>query len=194
MDKDIETTLPDTDDTAAAEIPVVETEDMTEAQTESTENVIDLTEKTVPPADDVPTEAPVENTAAVSDMITENTDKKTHIRKNFVAGTLLFSSSFFVFVCAVMAAVYYIVFAARYEFHADCTDTILWANASVESGKLYDPNFTYACFLPFSTSTLMIPLIKIFGLCMTAHIGGMLCFFIILQSVVLKRREKKRAV
>ncbi|SEH40574.1 hypothetical protein SAMN02910265_00429 [Ruminococcus flavefaciens] len=185
MDKEIETTLPDTDDTAAAEIPVAETADMTEVQPEITENVIDLTEEAVPPADDVPTEAPAENQAAVSDTITEDTAEKKHKKKKLLADTLLFASTFFVFVCAVMAAVYYIVFAARYEFHADCTDTILWANASVESGKLYDPSFTYACFLPFSTSTLMIPLIKIFGLCMTAHVGGMLCFFILLTFFML---------
>ena len=184
MDKDIETTLPDTDDASTPEIPVGENGDMTEAE-DNTENVIDLTEEAVPPAEDIKEEAPAENTDTVTDVPEAASAEAKHKKKNFIADTLLFGSAFFVFVCAVIAAVYYIVFAARYEFHADCTDTILWANASVESGKLYDPNFTYACFLPFSTSTLMIPLVKIFGLTMTAHIGGMLGFFIIITFFML---------
>ena len=98
------------------------------------------------------------------------------------------SAVLLIFVAGV--TVYYITTASKAEFHADCTDTITWAEASVESGHLYNEDFTYACFLPFSTSTLMIPLIHIFGFGMTAHIVGMTCFFVLLTVfMILMMRE-----
>ena len=93
------------------------------------------------------------------------------------------TAAFFLGVCAV--TIYYVTTASKAEFHADCTDTIVWAEASVESGHTYDKDFSYACFLPFSTSTIMIPLIHMFGYGMTAHIVGMMCFFVLLTVFML---------
>lgn len=81
----------------------------------------------------------------------------------------------------VMAMViYFITSAYRAEFHSDCTDTILWANASIEGGAVYDKDFGYACFLPFGINLIMQPLINIFGLTMKAHIIGMMSYFVLL--------------
>ncbi|WP_028521312.1 hypothetical protein [Ruminococcus flavefaciens] len=93
------------------------------------------------------------------------------------------TAALFLGVCAV--TIYYVTTASKAEFHADCTDTIIWAEASVESGHTYDKDFSYACFLPFSTSTIMIPLIHMFGYGMTAHIVGMMCFFVLLTVFML---------
>ena len=76
--------------------------------------------------------------------------------------------------------VYYITVGFKSEFHADCTDTIMWANASHESGHIYDENFSYACFLPFGINLIMQPLISIFGLSLKAHIIGMLGYLTLL--------------
>ena len=116
------------------------------------------------------------------------------IKKSFngkrLSNVILFITSLTLLLGTAVTTLYYIFYASRNEFHADCTDTIMWANASVESGSLYDSQFTYACFLPFSTSTLMIPLIKIFGFGMTAHTLGMTGFFILLTLfMVLMLRE-----
>lgn len=89
------------------------------------------------------------------------------------------------FLAAAGITIYYITTASKAEFHADCTDTIMWANASVESGHLYDPDFRYACFLPFSVSLIMVPLIHMFGLSLTAHILGMMSFFLLLTVFML---------
>ena len=95
-----------------------------------------------------------------------------------------------IFLSAFGITAYYVTTASKAEFHADCTDTIMWANASAESGHLYDQDFKYACFLPFSTSAIMRPLLHFFGLSLKTHIIGMTCFFILLTLfLVLLIRE-----
>ena len=116
--------------------------------------------------------------------------EKSSLNGQTLSKIILFVASLVLFIGTVTTTIYYILHISKTEFHADCTDTIMWANASVESGHLYDRDFSYACFLPFSTSTLMIPLIKIFGFGMTAHTLGMTGFFILLTLfMVLMIRE-----
>ncbi len=99
---------------------------------------------------------------------------------------------FLVFAFVTASTIRYITNGSKSEFHADCTDTIMWANASHESGHVYDTNFNYACFLPFGVNIIMQPLIGIFGLSMKAHIWGMMGFFILLTVfMVLMFREMK---
>lgn len=83
------------------------------------------------------------------------------------------------FALSVIYVGYYIIFPSRGEFHSDCTDTIYWANASYESGHVFNENFGYACLLPFGGSLLMQIFMPFFGLSMTTHILGMLLFFIL---------------
>ncbi len=73
---------------------------------------------------------------------------------------------------------YYVLFPSKNFFHSDTTDTLMWAVASYESGSLFNPDFNYACLLPFGTSLFMWALIPIFGVSMTTHVLGMLCFFL----------------
>ena len=72
--------------------------------------------------------------------------------------------------------VYYILGPAEGYFHSDCTDTLLWAQASYDSGKLISDNFNYAALLPFGGNLLMLPFIPIFGVSMTTHNIGMVLF------------------
>ena len=84
----------------------------------------------------------------------------------------------------------YITVLARGEFHGDCTDTLMWAAASYDSGRVYDPTFTYACFLPFGVNLFMMPLIGLFGVSMTTHVIGMTCFFLLFTgSFLMMLRE-----
>ena len=57
---------------------------------------------------------------------------------------------------AVGVVAYYILCPSKGEFHADCTDTLYWAKATYDSGKLINPDFSYACLLPFGGSLLML--------------------------------------
>lgn len=88
-------------------------------------------------------------------------------------------------IAAVFAAfslatvIYYILYPSAAFLHADCTDTILWAKASYDGKTLFNEDFGYAAMLPFGGTTIMIPLIGLFGLSMKAHTVGMVIFTVI---------------
>ncbi|MBO4493129.1 MAG: hypothetical protein J5724_01960 [Ruminococcus sp.] len=189
---------------AAESVPDVT--DLTEVSTEIAEEALDLTEvatdtagaaeNAVETATESATEAESdthESTAESTDVKTEtataenNTDK---YRFDILSKLILWVVTAFLFLGAVFTTGYYVTTTSKGEFHADCTDTIMWANASAESGHIYDKDFTYACFLPFGTNTIMRPLLHFYGLSMKTHIIGMTCFFILLTLfMVLLMRE-----
>lgn len=92
---------------------------------------------------------------------------------------------------AVIAAIvsfgiclYYILYPSQGYFHSDCTDSLLWANATVESGKVFDENFRYAAMLPFSSSLWYVPLISIFGMTMNVQLAGMAIFLVLFTAAI----------
>ncbi len=82
-------------------------------------------------------------------------------------------------VAATVAVLYYICGPMEGELHSDFTDTILWSEASLVSGKIFNPDFAYAGLLPFSANLWFIPLIAIFGLGMKAQVIGMVIFALV---------------
>lgn len=93
--------------------------------------------------------------------------------------TLLFA------LVSVSTVIYYILYPSGAYFHADCSDTILWAQASYDSGTMFNPDFGYAAMLPFGGTTLMLPFIGIFGVSVTTHHIGMVLFTLIMFTSVL---------
>ena len=85
---------------------------------------------------------------------------------------------------ALVVVVYAVIVVAAGEFHADFTDTILWAEATFRSGKLFDPDFYYATAMPFGGQWLMIPFMALFGTGMAAHTAGMVLFALMLAAAV----------
>lgn len=83
------------------------------------------------------------------------------------------------FLISFLIVGYYIIFPSRGEFHADCTDTIMWAQVIYDTGNIFDADFEYACLLAFGGQWLMVPFIAIFGMGMTAQVLGMFTFFIL---------------
>lgn len=79
---------------------------------------------------------------------------------------------------------YYIFHVFRNEITSDCTDTILWAEAMVTSGKVFSPTFKYAGFIPFGGQLLMYPFVKVLGVTMNAQMFSMLVFAIIFAGSV----------
>lgn len=73
----------------------------------------------------------------------------------------------------------YIIFISKGYYHADCSDTITWAEAMVDGNTLMNPDFQYACLLPFGGQLLMAPFVAIFGVGMKAQLIGMSLFAII---------------
>lgn len=80
--------------------------------------------------------------------------------------------------------IYYICGPMEGYLHADYTDTIYWANATYESGKILDPDFKYAGILPFSASIWFIPYIAIFGVTMTAQKLGMITYLVLQAAAI----------
>ena len=181
-------------DTAGEVIDLTETgcaEEATEQASEAFEEAAEtvVTEE-VPAAETAAEEAkeaaaenepePTETEEKPEEKKKEKSAENSEFRPELLGKIIVWVVAAVIFISAVYTTVYYVTTASKSEFHADCTDTIMWAEASVESGHVYDQNFKYACFLPFGTSTLMIPLIKLFGFGLKAHIWGMMGFFILL--------------
>lgn len=62
------------------------------------------------------------------------------------------------------------------EFHADTTDTLLWAAASLDAGSVASPTFRYAYFIPFGGNCFLIPFLALFGTEIAALRCGMTLF------------------
>ena len=69
------------------------------------------------------------------------------------------------------------------EFHADFTDTLLWAEASCEAGRLASPDFHYVYFIPFGGNLLMNLFIPLFGVGVTTMRCGMTVMILIMCIV-----------
>lgn len=88
------------------------------------------------------------------------------------------------FLLALGILLYYIIGPSRRFFHSDCADSILWANATVESGKILSEDFHYAALLPFGASLWMVPAVAVFGLSMRAQIFSMSVFAVLFVAVL----------
>ncbi|MBQ8261294.1 MAG: hypothetical protein IJZ00_03310 [Lachnospiraceae bacterium] len=94
--------------------------------------------------------------------------------------------SFLWFVCAVGCCAYYIWSdLIIVETHADALDNIMWAQASYESGSIFNVEYTYPYLIPFGGHLLMVPFIKIFGFGMLPVRLGMSIFTLALTITML---------
>ncbi len=73
---------------------------------------------------------------------------------------------------ALGLVLYFIIFVSKGFYHADCADTILWAQATVDGKAIMNPDFYYAAILPFGGQLIMVPFVAIFGYGMLAQIIG----------------------
>lgn len=83
-----------------------------------------------------------------------------------------------IFVLGLGAALtlYYILGPAEGYMTSDCTDSLRWAQATYESGRLISDDFFYAALLPFGGNLIFLPFIAIFGYSMTAQLCGLALF------------------
>lgn len=102
---------------------------------------------------------------------------KTFLAKNRNDFSEFFSLAFLVLTIGIL--IYYISGPALAFFHADCADSLLWAQITVESGQVLSEDFHYAAILPFGAPLWMVPVLKIFGYTMTAQTISMSIFAIV---------------
>lgn len=78
--------------------------------------------------------------------------------------------------------IWYIVSISRGYYHSDCTDTIFWAEAMIDGKTIMNPDFGYACLLPFGGNLLMLPFVGIWGVSMKAQLAGMVLFALLFTA------------
>lgn len=83
---------------------------------------------------------------------------------------------------SLLLTLYYILLPARTTFYADCSDTLYWANASYQSGRLFSSDFYYATLQPFGGMLLMLPFISLFGFSLKTHLIGMALFALVFAA------------
>ncbi|MBQ6554897.1 MAG: hypothetical protein IJL89_06675 [Firmicutes bacterium] len=111
---------------------------------------------------------------------TQTKDEKPNIFKDprialdFAAYALFALTFFFI--------IYYICVPGRIDYHSDCTDTIMWAQAGFDGRTVINPDFGYACLLPFGISLIMQLFIGITGVSYTTQIIGMTAFLILFTA------------
>lgn len=80
---------------------------------------------------------------------------------------------------------YYIIGPSEWYMTSDCTDSLLWAQATLESGKLVSPDFHYAAVIPFGGNLIFLPWLAIFGYSMAAQIAGLCTYAVLLFAAVV---------
>lgn len=91
---------------------------------------------------------------------------------------------------AFFLTLYVIIFVEPGYYHSDCTDSIMWAQASYDAGRFVNPDFHYAGILPLGGNLIMWPLVALFGVGMKAQIIGIIIFFLLfLLSVIWLCRQ-----
>lgn len=82
-------------------------------------------------------------------------------------------------IITLFVVLFYIIFVSDGYYHADCSDTITWAQAMVDGKTIMNPDFSYACLMPFGGNLIMAPFVAIFGFGMKAQLIGMALFAIL---------------
>lgn len=90
----------------------------------------------------------------------------------------------FIMLLGIGVVIFFIACKERAGYHSDYTDTLMWAEASVQSGSIYDPNFWYAYILPFSGNLLMLPFVLLFGVSFTTQVLGMIAFALVFLAAM----------
>lgn len=81
---------------------------------------------------------------------------------------------------AVITVIYYMLGPSEGYLHSDCVDTMTWAGATIDSGKLFSSTFCYPYLLPFGSTFLVYPFVAVFGFTMFAYRFAMLVFMLLL--------------
>lgn len=85
----------------------------------------------------------------------------------------------------IFIIIYYILCPAEAHMTSDSTDSLRWAQATFESGKLISDNFAYAAILPFGGNLIFLPFIAIFGYSVTAQLCGLTVFAVLFAAALM---------
>ncbi|MBQ8515761.1 MAG: hypothetical protein IJ496_10225 [Ruminococcus sp.] len=121
-----------------------------------------------------------ETAAAASDAV----KKKHSLDWPDVRKWITLMACTFVFILGILLVFYYIWGPGYAEFHADCSDTLYWAEAAMQGKGLINPDFNYAAVMPLGGNLFMQLWYPFFGMSMTTHSLGMTTFFIVFTAAL----------
>lgn len=110
--------------------------------------------------------------------------EKTHTKsdkKNIGVRTYI---SMGLMIVALFTVVYYMFGPSEGYLHSDCVDTMTWAGATIDSGKLFSETFNYPYLLPFGSTFFVYPFMLVMGFTMAAYRTAMLAFMICLSFAI----------
>ena len=89
-------------------------------------------------------------------------EKLIHRKPAIDAAFKIAACLLFLFACGIIQ---YFIWSDLFiqEFDADVAENVIWAQASVESGKLINPDFYYNQMLPFGGNMIFIPIVQHYG-------------------------------
>ena len=85
---------------------------------------------------------------------------------------------------AVEWLLYFVFGPSLSTVHADCTGSLLWAHATVQTGEVLTEEFSYAALLPFGSSLWMVPVLHLFGYTLAAQQISMAIFAILFVAAI----------
>lgn len=91
--------------------------------------------------------------------------------------------SIIVFSIIVGSIIYYIFYPDMID--SDSVEGVLWAKATLESGRILSKSFICSYAIPFGANLFMLPFVKMLGLSTLANSLGMLSFFVILLACIV---------
>lgn len=85
---------------------------------------------------------------------------------------------------AVLAAVLAFLWSGAFvqEFQCDTTDTLLWAEAARDAGRLVNPDFAYCYVIPLGGQLLMLPFLGKLGVGLDSIRAGMTLFILLFSA------------
>ena len=88
------------------------------------------------------------------------------------------------FLLSLLVLLRYIWGPSAAFIHSDSTDTILWAQASLQAGRSLDPAFHYAGLLPFGANLWYIPMLAAAGLSVKVQLWGLTIFLLLFAASI----------
>ena len=72
-----------------------------------------------------------------------------------------------------------------YDLH-DYIEGVFWADATLRSGSVINPDYVYYYIVPFGSNLIMAPFVAIFGVSFIANQLGMLVYYLIYLAVLFR--------
>lgn len=108
----------------------------------------------------------------------------TNSTRNTRTAWLSWGSAALLLAAAIGILLYFVFGPSLGTLHADCTDSLLWAQATVQTGEVLTEEFSYAALLPFGSSLWMVPVLHLFGYTLAAQQISMAIFAVLFVAAV----------